>query len=121
MEETRMNTPAWTKPVLIGAGVGAVATLIAGFGWGGWITGAKAEVMVSDQAKAAVVAALAPICVEQSRQDPAAAATLAKLKESSRYQRSEMLMEAGWATMPGSEGADRAVANACMEELAAAF
>ena len=116
-----MNTPVWTKPALLGGGIGAVATVIVGFGWGGWVTGAKAEVMVRDEAKAAVVAALVPIFVEQSRQDPAAAATLAKLKESSRYQRSDILMDTGWATMPGSESPMRAVASACMDELATSF
>lgn len=116
-----MNNPGWLKPALIGGGIGAVATVIVGFGWGGWVTGAKAEVMVRDEAKAAVVAALAPICVEQSRQDPAAAVTLAKLKDTSKYQRSEVLMDAGWATMPGSDDPMRAVASACMEKLAAEF
>jgi hypothetical protein len=116
-----MNRPKWLKPALIGGTIGAVATVIVGFGWGGWVTGAKAEVMVRDQAKAAVVAALAPICVEQSRQDPLAAATLAKLKDTSRYQQSNILMETGWATMPGSEDPMRAVASACMARLAAEF
>jgi len=116
-----MNKPEWLKPALIGGGIGAVATVIVGFSWGGWVTGAKAEVMVRDEAKAAVIAALAPICVEQSRQDPAAAATLAKLKDTSKYQRSDVLMDAGWATMPGSDGPVRAVASACMEKLAAEF
>ena len=45
----------------------------------------------------------------------------AKLKQTSTYQRGPIVMEAGWATMPGSTSPDRAVANACMETLAEAF
>lgn len=35
------------------------------------------------------------------------------------YKRGEMLMDTGWATMPGAAEADRNVAKACMEALAA--
>jgi len=116
-----MNLPVWTKPALFGAGIGAVAMVILGFAWGGWVTGAKAEVMASNRAKEAVVAALAPICVAQSKTDPGAAMTMGKLKDASPYQRPEVLMSAGWATMPGAESPDRAVARACAETLAAAL
>ena len=30
--------PIWIKPVLWGAVAGSVATMIIGFGWGGWTT-----------------------------------------------------------------------------------
>lgn len=116
-----MKTPVWTKPALFGAAIGAVATVILGFGWGGWVTGAKAGVMAGDEAKAAVVSALVPICLELSRRDPTSAATLNKLKDANRYQRSDLLIEAGWATMPGSDDPVRSVANACVDELAAQF
>jgi hypothetical protein len=65
------------------------------------------------------VAALAPICVSQAKADPNSAATLAKLKDTSSYDRSEMVMSVGWATMPGSKEPNRAVANACMAILTA--
>lgn len=116
-----MNIPEWTKPALWGGVVGAVAMAITGFTWGGWVTGSKAEVMASDQAKNAVVAALAPICVAQARNDPQSAVTMAKLKETSTYQRGPIVMDVGWATMPGSTEPNRAVANACMAELATEF
>jgi hypothetical protein len=48
-------------------------------------------------------------------------ATLAQLKDTSSYQRSDMLMEAGWATMPGSNDPNRDVARACMDKLAEQF
>jgi len=116
-----MNTPEWLKPGLYGAAAGAVALAIVGFSWGGWVTGGTAEKMASEQARLEVVAALVPICVEQSSQDPQVVATLAQLKDASSYQRSDMLMKAGWATMPGSSDPNRQVASACMEKLAAQF
>ena len=116
-----MKTPEWLKPGLQGAAVGAVALAIVGFSWGGWVTGGTAEKMASEQARLEVVAALVPICMEQSRQDPQAVETLAQLKDTSSYQRSDMLMKAGWATMPGSSEPQRDVARACMEKLADQF
>ena len=116
-----MNTPGWLKPGLYGAAAGAAALAIVGFSWGGWVTGGTAEQMASDQARLGVVAALVPICMEQSKQDPQVVETLAQLKDASSYQRSGMLMKAGWATMPGSTDPNRQVASACMEKLAAQF
>ena len=116
-----MNTPEWLKPGLIGVGVGAVALAITGFTWGGWVTGGKAEVMAANLAKAEVIAALVPICIEQSKQDPQVLATLTLLKDTVSYKRSDMLMEAGWATMPGSTDPNSNVARACMDQLATLF
>lgn len=116
-----MSTPVWTKPALYGVGLGVIATAIVGFSWGGWVTAAKADAMADERAHDAVVSVLAPICVAQSKADPQAAETLAKLKGTSLYRRGEVLMEAGWATMPGSEDPDRAVARACAETLAEAL
>jgi len=116
-----MNIPEWFKPALFGAAAGAVALAIVGFSWGGWVTGGTAEQMAADKAKLEVVAALVPICIQQSSQDPQLVATLAKLKDASSYQRSDMLMKAGWATMPGASDPDRKVASACMKVLAAQF
>jgi hypothetical protein len=43
------------------------------------------------------------------------------LKDTGRYQRNDLLMKTGWATMPGSVDPDRSVASACMDKLAAQF
>ncbi len=116
-----MNTPQWLKPGLQGAAVGAITLAIIGFGWGGWVTDGTAKKMAADHAKLEVVAALVPICIEQSSQDPQALATLALLKEASSYKRSDVLMKAGWATMPGSSSPNRQVASECVELLEAQF
>ncbi len=114
-----MNIPEWLKPALYGAAAGAVALAIVGFSWGGWVTGGAAKQMAANQAKLEVVAALVPICVEQSKQDPQVVDTLAQLRDAGSWQRSDMLMKAGWATMPGSSDPNRDVARACMETLTA--
>ncbi len=116
-----MSRPQWVKPGIIGVAVGAVALAIVGFSWAGWVTGGTAEKMASDQARLEVVAALVPICVAQSSDDPKLASTMAELKDAQRYQRRDLLMKAGWATMPGANKADRDVANACMDKLAEQF
>jgi hypothetical protein len=116
-----MNTPEWLKPGLMGAGCGAVAMAIIGFSWGGWVTGSKAEIMASNRAQSEVTAALVSICMEQSRLDPESIATLATLKDTSKYQRGAVLMKAGWATMPGSADPNSKVASACAEQLATLF
>jgi len=116
-----MKNPEWLKPGAYGAAIGAVAVAIVGFSWGGWVTGGTANKMAEEMARNEVVAALVPICLEQSKLDPRVEVTLAELKEASSYQRSDMLMKTGWATMPGSADPNRSVARACMENLAAQF
>ena len=116
-----MDIPKWLKPGIFGVVIGAAALPIAGFSWGGWVTSGTAEKMASERARLEVVAALVPICVEQSSQDPQVVDTLAQLKDTSSYKRSDLLKETGWATMPGSSDPDRDVVRACLEVLAAQF
>ena len=116
-----MNIPEWLKPALYGAAVGAIALAVVGFSWGGWMTGGSADRMAAEKSRYEVVAALVPICLEQSKQDPMVGETLAELKAASNYKRSDMLMAAGWATIPGSTDPNRSVAGACMEQLASQF
>ena len=116
-----MNIPEWLKPGLYGAAVGAVVLAIVGFSWAGWVTGGTAEQMASDQARLKVVTALVPICVEQSKQDPQASETFAKLTEAQYYQRNEILIKSGWATMPGASDPTRDIASMCLEKLAEHF
>jgi hypothetical protein len=56
------------KHLLQGAAVGAVATMIVGFNWGGWMLGSSVDKVAKERADTAVVAALAPVCVDQFRQ-----------------------------------------------------
>ena len=105
------------KPLVGGIAIGAIALLIVIF-WTGWVvTSNKAEVQGKDMAKAAVVEALAPICVEQFAQDPNKAERLEALKEKNSYQRDDYVREVGWATMAGAESPVRGVADACAKRI----
>ncbi len=109
------------QPALFGAAAGAVALAIIGFAWAGWVTGGTAKQMAADQARVEVVAALVPVCIEQSSKDPQVAETLAQLKSVRSFERRDIVMKAGWATMPGSTEPNRQVATACVEKLATLF
>ncbi|NQV80821.1 MAG: hypothetical protein HQ495_09715 [Alphaproteobacteria bacterium] len=116
-----MKSPEWLKPAIFGGVVGAIALAIIGFAWGGWVTGGSSERIAANHAEMEVVAALLPICIQLSEQDPQVVDTLAKLKSAGRFQRGDLLMEAGWATIPGTTEPNRAVANACVDHLSAQF
>ena len=105
------------KPLVQGIAIGAIVLLIVIF-WTGWVvTSNKAEVQGKDMAKAAVIEALVPICVEQFAQDPNKAERLEALKEKSSYQRDNYVEEIGWATMPAAESPVRGVADECAERI----
>ena len=116
-----MQKPEWLKSGVWGAVVGAVALTVVGFSFGGWVTSAKAERMASERAKSEVVAALVPICVVQAQQDPQSEQRMASLRDAASYKRRDVVIDAGWATMPGQTAPDRAVASACLDRLAAEF
>ncbi len=106
------------KPPLWGAVGGGIVLAIIGFAWGGWVTGGTAQEMAEELAERAVVARLAPICVEQYNQDSEKDQKLEKLKETKSWQRDDYVEKQGWATMPGEKEADSKVAERCAELLA---
>jgi hypothetical protein len=105
------------KRLLQGAAVGAIATLIVGFYWGGWVTGGTAKEMTQRSTTAAVVAALSPICVDKFQRSADAGTNMVELKKISSYQQGSFVEKGGWATLPGSDRADSAVASACANML----
>jgi len=58
-----MKVPAWVKPGIWGAIVGAITIMILGFWQMGWTTAGTANRMATDRANSAVVAALVPFCI----------------------------------------------------------
>jgi hypothetical protein len=104
--------------LLQGVAVGAIATIFVGFYWGGWVTGGNAKDMVQRSASSAVVAALAPICVDNFQRQANASATLVEMKAVSSWQQPSFIEKGGWATMPGSTSPDSTVARGCAEMLA---
>ncbi len=103
------------KPALFGAVGGGIVLAVIGFAWGGWVTGGTAEKMAEELAQKAVVARLAPICVEQFNQDSEKDQKLKELKESSSWERDDYVEKQGWATMPGEKNPDSKVADKCAD------
>ncbi len=73
--------------------------------------------MAEELAQKAVVARLAPICVEQVNQDSEKDQKLKKLKEANSWERDDYVGKQGWATMPGEKNPDSKVAEKCAELL----
>jgi hypothetical protein len=104
--------------LLQGIAIGAVAAMVIGFSWGGWMTGGTANKMASERADTAVVAALTPICVEKFLQNSDAKANLAILQKiSSNWEQGQYLEKGGWVTQPGATSSDYHLARACAEKL----
>ena len=112
-----MRVPQWVKPGVWGAVVGAVAIMIIGFSWGGWVLDSTAKSMARDQANTAVVAVLTPICVEKFMAQPEATMKLAELQKTAAWNQKQVVEKGGWATTPGSTTPNSAVASACLEQL----
>lgn len=110
-----MKIPIETKPALWGMAGGAIAATIVGFTWGGWVTGGRAEADATQRANAAVVGALAPVCVERFQRDTDVSTNLAALKKVDAWSQGDFIEKGGWATAPGSKPTDQvsAVAKAC--------
>lgn len=103
--------------LLQGAAAGVVATLVVGFYWGGWVTGGTATAMSQRNANLAVVNALAPICVDKFQKSDAVAANTAELKKVSTWQQGSFISKGGWASTPGANESNSAVADACANLL----
>jgi hypothetical protein len=99
--------------LLQGVAAGAIATLVIGFGWGGWMLESSAKTLADNTASSAVVAAIAPICVDQFQRSADAASNLTELKKTDSWQQAAYVEKGGWAVMPGSKAADSGVPQAC--------
>ena len=113
-----MNTPEFLRGdsptrLLQGAAVGALATMLIGFMWGGWSLASTTQKQVAAAEQASVVRVLAPICADKFARATDAKANLEALNKEDSWKRDAMIVKAGWATFPGSEP-DRSVAAACL-------
>lgn len=113
-----MQFPTYTKPLAWGFIGGAVACMIVGFSWGGWVTGSTARKDTVAAARDAVVTALAPICAQRFRAQDDASIKIAELAKASSWERGSAVEKSGFALMPGSKTTDTDVARACAELLA---
>jgi hypothetical protein len=107
----------WLKPGIYGAVIGAVFVGVVGFSWGGWVTGGTANDRAMAMSRDDVVTSMVPVCLDMARTDPTRADKFATIRAASTYHRRDALMAAGWATMPGTDAADRDIAQACLAAL----
>lgn len=112
-----MNLPAWLKPGLYGALIGAVVVGVVGFTWGGWVTGGTANERAEAMSRDEVIASMVPVCLDMAQSDPSRADKLATIQSAATYQRREAVMNAGWATIPGTDSPNRDIAQACLAAL----
>ncbi len=98
--------------------VGAIATMIIGFGWGGWHVGSTVEEKVKAASTTAMVAALVPICANRFEKASMTNKNLvAALGAVDSWQRDQHIMKNGWATFSGASEPNRVVAEACAKLL----
>jgi hypothetical protein len=100
-----------------GALAGAVATMIIGFNWGGWVLGKTAENNAALRVNTALVQAYGPVCIERFKQQPNVEAKWVELTKVEIWRRDSYIQESGFATPPGSTSPNAAVADACAEAL----
>jgi hypothetical protein len=115
--EILMQIPVQVKPAVWGAIGGAVAAMIIGFAWGGWVTGGTSERRAGVAAQTAVVQAFVPLCVAKAEQQPD---QLILLKKESSYGRTEFVVKAGWASNV-AEKYRRNVAEECASAIVEAM
>ena len=112
-----MRIPPWVKPGVWGIVIGAVAMMIIGFSWGGWVLGSTAESLANERANSALVTAFAPMCVDRFMAQADAQMKLAEFQKTYGWQQRQVVEKGGWATLPGSSVPNEKVASACAEQL----
>ena len=106
------------KPFTWGAVVGAIALSIVMFSTGWAVTSSTSNTNAKKMSQDAVVENLASICVAQFEGTDNKVEKLNALVETDSWKRSKYVTDQGWATMPGSESAERDVATECAQRLA---
>jgi hypothetical protein len=100
-----------------GACVGAVATMIIGFNWGGWVLGKTAEANATQRVNVALVQAYGPVCIERFKNQANVEAKWLELTKVDTWRRDDYIEKTGFATPPGSTSPNTAVADACADAL----
>ena len=112
-----MRIPQWIKPGIWGVIIGAGGIMMSGFSWWGWTLNSTAERIATERANTAVVALLAPLCVESFMKQPDAVAKLTEFRQTAAWRQTEFIEKGGWATISSSTTPLPAVARACGEQL----
>jgi hypothetical protein len=103
--------------LLQGAAIGAIATMVIGFNWGGWMLGRTADDMASRRVSVALVEVYAPVCVEKFQQQANLAGKWIEFNKIDSWRRDDYIKQTGFATPPGSTSPHARIADACAEAL----
>ena len=108
-----------TKSTLVMAcAATAVATMIIGFNWGGWVTGGTSRTLANTAGDVARGELASVICVERFKAAPDSAAKLTELKAiTDSYKKRQFVETGGWATMPGADLAQTGWAHKAARSL----
>ena len=98
----------------------AIATIVVGFSWGGWVTGGTSQTMAKAAGDTARGELASAICVERFNAAPDSAAKLAEFKAiPDSFKKRQFVEAGGWATMPGQTTPDRLGVQGCVTVLSA--
>lgn len=95
----------------------AVATIVVGFTWGGWVTGASAREMAMKAAAEGRASVVAALCVDKFAKGADVGAKLVALKATDSWRRNEFIEKGGWVTLPGVEKPMAGAAEICAKRL----
>ncbi|MGD2099360.1 MAG: hypothetical protein PVG35_17425 [Desulfobacterales bacterium] len=111
VNKEKIKTSIWS------AIIGAIVVMIIGFGWGGWVLGSTSQRNADTMVENALIARLAPMCLEQFNADADKDTKLKELSAKNRWEREKYVEEQGWATMPFEKEPDSMVAEVCVEQI----
>src|SRR4051794_41942109 len=105
-----MAIPAQVKPAAWGVVGGAIAAMIIGFVWGGWVTGGTSERAAGAAARTAVEQNFVALCVAKAEQQPD---QLILLQKESFYRRDQIVTKTGWGGNMGKKDQPQRPAETC--------
>jgi hypothetical protein len=97
----------------------AIATMIIGFSWGGWVTGGTSRTAAATAGDVARGELASAICVQRFNAAPDATSKLIEFKAlTDSYKKRQFVEAGGWATMPGQTSPDSRSVEGCATALA---
>ena len=111
VNKEKIKTSVWS------AIIGAIVVMIIGFGWGGWVLGSTSQRNADTMVENALIARLAPMCLEQFNSDAEKDRKLKELTAKNRWEREKYVEAQGWATMPFEKEPDSSLTELCVEKI----
>jgi hypothetical protein len=97
--------------------VSIVATVVIGFGWGGWVTAGSVAAKVDSAAINGQAKLAAAICADRFITGPRATAQTTMLVNIESSRRPEFLKQGGWLALPGMNDPVVGAAELCLQKI----